>query len=1492
MKHADESRSTEDLRRQRAQVATADPEALFVKYEGLVARDKRHKAKEQALKKRIEALEREVAAAKQFQDADMRRRLASAHGALEAYRKETKRLKADLQRVRGSNAMRIGKVVLSPVHAMRRASKRPASTSAPAERDALLAAEAQTAGAAATVAVAGSSASAKKVAGGRVPIGQRSLQQLRREFDEDRSAKRFLRVINRLWFTEGAIAEPARFIEAHRDIADELEGKDRDLVERVLGEHRLVQRGVAVPPRAAGIAYVAEPGRVMYCAHSTPVFNSNGYSTRTRGVASGLRANGADVVVTARPGYPWDSATDVGKPAAGRHERDLDGVPYVHLPGLSLTRAPLDQYIQVSADAFVREARRQRPSIIHAASNHRTALPALVAARRLGVPFVYEVRGLWEITSASEKDGWERTEQYAQMVALETLVASEADIVLAITSQVADELVTRGVDPDRVRLAPNAVDTEQFAPIPKDEAYASAKRIRSDVPVVGFAGSMVQYEGLELLLDASALLEARGVEHQVVIAGSGGAAEKLKALRDARELSSVLFLGRLPVDEMPRLLSTFDVMPVPRLSNQVTELVSPLKPLEAFGMMKAVVLSDVAPHRDLAGEAGERGLLVAPGDAEALAAGLERLIADRELAMDLGRAARQWVVCERTWRQLGAHMLGSHRDAAASYASNVQNGPALRQLRVGLIADEFTTKTLAATVDVVPLHRHRWHEQLESESLDLVFVESAWSGNQGTWHRGVGHYSEEESADLATLLERGRALGIPSVFWNKEDPVHFQRFRRNAGMCDHVFTTDADMIPGYLSTPESVTQTASSLGFYAQPRIHNPLPTERAFSDTVAYAGTYYGERYADRSRRLARILKTVRPFGLTIYDRQASNPDSPYRFPPEFAQFVVGSLPYDDVIDAYKTHTAQINVNSVEGSPSMFSRRVVEIAGCGGIVLSSASRGMVETFGSAIANTDDATQWRAMLHDWTTNPVERIREAWLQMRTVYRAHTAETAIAILARTAGVPVRVEALPAYGVVVDAHDIEAVEALASQSVRPSYVWFEGTPTQDVRDRFDASVNVQEAEHFDPGAVAYVGRAVGMLARTHFEDLLHATRFGEWSAIHFAWATDADRASTLARTVSDAALPGLLQSAHVQETVDLDTVQTDGIELLFAPAPAASLREITASVGQDEHAAKTILVAGHDLKFATGLIEHLKAAGHRVLIDQWHGHNQHDAEASLELVQQADVVFAEWGLGNAVWYSQHVRDDQRLIVRVHRQELQLPYLRRIKHDRVEAFLFVGELVKLAAITSHGVPESKAAVVPNFVDVEGLALPKHPGAEHTLGMVGIVPQMKRIDLAVDLLKQVKDEDERFALRIKGKQPHDYPWMQQRPDELAYYERVYREIETLNEAHPGSVIFDPHGDDMAEWYRNIGFAISVSDYESFHFTVADGAASGAVPVTLAWGGAEYLYPQSWIEPSVKEMAAAILRRRDEGGRSAGYIRNHYAQGDVLEALHRIVVGS
>ena len=297
------------------------------------------------------------------------------------------------------------------------------------------------------------------------------------------------------------------------------------------------------------------------------------------------------------------------------------------------------------------------------------------------------------------------------------------------------------------------------------------------------------------------------------------------------------------------------------------------------------------------------------------------------------------------------------------------------------------------------------------------------------------------------------------------------------------------------------------------------------------------------------------------------------------------------------------------------------------------------------------------------------------------------------------------------------------------------------------------------------------------------------------------------------------------------------------------------------------KVVLIAGHDLKFFTHLEAELRSSGYRVIVDKWDGHNKHNLKKSQLLIKQADTVICEWCLGNAVWYSEHVNDNQNLHIRVHGQEIKLDYFNQINISNVKSFNFVSQHLLDDAIIKYKIlPKDKCKVIPNYVLTEKLDRPKVAGAEFNIGLVGIVPEMKRLDKALDILEEVRSKDKRFKLYIKGKKPEDYPWMKNRPEEMAYYEKQYVRIKE-NKLLKDAVIFDGFGPDMAEWYRKIGYVLSTSDYESFHLSVADCLASGGQPVVFDWDGAESLYGENVIFTDKFSAAGLILNSKASGSK-------------------------
>jgi spore maturation protein CgeB/ubiquinone/menaquinone biosynthesis C-methylase UbiE len=265
---------------------------------------------------------------------------------------------------------------------------------------------------------------------------------------------------------------------------------------------------------------------------------------------------------------------------------------------------------------------------------------------------------------------------------------------------------------------------------------------------------------------------------------------------------------------------------------------------------------------------------------------------------------------------------------------------------IGCICDEFTSACFQPECRMITFRPDNWKETLEREEPRAVFVESAWSGNEGSWQYRVAKYQRNMGDELLALLNWAREKGIPSIFWNKEDPVHFDRFIEKAAFFDYVFTSDADCIPRYRD--HLGHSRVYALPFAAQPSLHNPV-LENLRKDSVCFAGTYYRDRHEQRREDMDHILKPALDYGLDIYDRQhglTGKQAELFRFPDIYQSSIRGRLDYCDMVKAYKKYKVFLNVNSVKNSPTMFSRRVYELLACGTPVISTYSKGIIDLLG------------------------------------------------------------------------------------------------------------------------------------------------------------------------------------------------------------------------------------------------------------------------------------------------------------------------------------------------------------------------------------------------------------------------------------------------------------------------------------------------------------------------------------------------------------------
>lgn len=328
-------------------------------------------------------------------------------------------------------------------------------------------------------------------------------------------------------------------------------------------------------------------------------------------------------------------------------------------------------------EELVRIAGAARPDIIHAHSPYRCGIPALRAAHRLGLPMVYEVRGLWEETSVASGRFSATGARYRSWRRKEAEVMSQADAVVVICEQLRQEVVARGAAPDRVFVVPNAADTSVFrrgeaatqpGAVP---ALAADVRARLRPHTLGYVGSLRKLEGVDELVKAAAMVIRRGYDVSLLIVGDGPDLAGLKTLAEEEGIADrAVFTGRVPHDQVTYFYDFIDVFVISRPALRVTKLVTPLKPLEAMAMGKALVVSDLPSLREIIKE-NETGLLYSPGKPDDLAEKCITLLQDPALRQCVGQAAQKWIQQERTWSAV-LKGLGPAYEAATRHSGGAE----------------------------------------------------------------------------------------------------------------------------------------------------------------------------------------------------------------------------------------------------------------------------------------------------------------------------------------------------------------------------------------------------------------------------------------------------------------------------------------------------------------------------------------------------------------------------------------------------------------------------------------------------------------------------------------------------------------------------------------------------------------------------------------------------------------------------------------------------
>ena len=289
--------------------------------------------------------------------------------------------------------------------------------------------------------------------------------------------------------------------------------------------------------------------------------------------------------------------------------------------------------------------------IVHAHSPALCGLAAAQAAKARGIPFVYEIRSFWEDSAVDQGKTSHMSLRYRLGRFLETRVASQADAIVGISHAIVNDLKSRGVPPSKLYHVPNGVDAARFTPLQKDVALAADLGVNG-IPTLGYIGTLFPWEGIPWLVRAAAQLYRSGFNFRLVVIGDGMAAgEVRRAIEECDASSFVKFLGRVPHEYIERFYSVMDVLVYPRRKARVTEMVTPLKPLEAMALGKAVLGSSVGGIRELI-QPERNGLLFQVENMEDFCREASKLLGDAALRSRLGQEARRAVQEEKDWSAL------------------------------------------------------------------------------------------------------------------------------------------------------------------------------------------------------------------------------------------------------------------------------------------------------------------------------------------------------------------------------------------------------------------------------------------------------------------------------------------------------------------------------------------------------------------------------------------------------------------------------------------------------------------------------------------------------------------------------------------------------------------------------------------------------------------------------------------------------------------------
>ena len=377
--------------------------------------------------------------------------------------------------------------------------------------------------------------------------------------------------------------------------------------------------------------------------HSLPL--QSGYAFRSQNILQAQRKRGWQPVALTSPKHEesWKGFCD--------RAEDISGVRYYRTGAISNNSLPFNKEIRLMM-ALSRRIQEiielEKPDILHAHSPILNAIPVLRLGRKLRIPVVYEIRAFWDDAAVDHGTYSEDSWKFKLVRLIETWICRKADHVGVLCCGLKEDLIKRGISPKKITVVYNGVDVEDFNACEPDAEYLKAWDLNGK-KVIGFIGSFYRYEGLDLLINAFSQISTTMPDAMLLLVGGGEVERELKDQVQRLNLTDkVIIPGRISHDRIPGVYALIDLLVYPRYSMRLTELVTPLKPLEAMAMGKALIASDVGGHRELIRN-NETGLLFPAGNKFALAESIDSLLKDHALRKKIEKQGLEWVKANHTW---------------------------------------------------------------------------------------------------------------------------------------------------------------------------------------------------------------------------------------------------------------------------------------------------------------------------------------------------------------------------------------------------------------------------------------------------------------------------------------------------------------------------------------------------------------------------------------------------------------------------------------------------------------------------------------------------------------------------------------------------------------------------------------------------------------------------------------------------------------------------